>query len=565
MLALQVKRFTDPTILIWIVVLIILLPILRPGFFSFHDETHIVDVYEMIRSLELNGFPPRFAPDFNFNLGHPYFNFYYHLPFYITTVFHYLGFSMTDGFKYMLGLSVILAVSGFYFLLKNHVGKIPAVFGSLVYILSPYFAVDLYVRGSPGEMYIFALLPWAGYLLDKYLKQPNPIKLALVSIAIFLIGISHNVLLPFIYSLLFLYGLMSLMILKRGFKESFRVFLPFLLGVFIAAYYLLPAFTEIKFISTYEQINIEDHFPFIKQLIIPHWGYGISIWGGLDDISFDIGSVNLILLLISFAIFRWAKREIKILLIFFWVVFLIAVILSNSRTLFFWESIRFLKLVQFPWRMLLLTTIATSFIAALAIEVLNAKFKKIVPIFLLITFALLIGLNIWHYQPSEYKTITDEEYLQRYFANRTLKGNGERANLSPVYLNFTEDFIPPTIWQTKRPGGLLDQVKMATNSGEISFIQRGMDFEINYSTSVENEIIVPKAYFPGWQAAKDGIKQSIQPYSGYGIIGIPVSSGSGQLELEFQNTPVRTIANSLSAVTAGLILVLLIYPVFKKR
>src|SRR5215204_98621 len=104
----KLKKLLSPVTLIWIVVLIILLPILKPGFFSVHDETHIVDVYQMIRSLNLSGFPPRFAPDFNFGLGHPYFNFYYHLPFYITTAFHYLGFSMTDSFKYMMGSAVVI-------------------------------------------------------------------------------------------------------------------------------------------------------------------------------------------------------------------------------------------------------------------------------------------------------------------------------------------------------------------------------------------------------------------------------------------------------------------------
>lgn len=559
------KYFTNPIILIWAVVIIILIPILKPGFFSFHDETHMVDVYEMMRSLELGGFPPRFAPDFNFDLGHPYFNFYYHLPFYITTVFRYLGFSMTDGFKYMLGLSVVLAASGFYFFLRNHVSKVSAVFGTLVYILSPYFAVDLYVRGSPGELYLFALFPWAGYFLRKYLKESGSINLALASIAIFSIGIAHNVLLPFIYPILFLYGIINLIILKVSSKQSFKIFLPFILGILFAAYYLLPAFAEVKFISTYEQINIADHFPFIKQLIIPHWGYGPSIWGPLDDISFDIGTVNLVLLLISLVIFIWAKREVKILLIFFWTVFLIAVVLTNNRTLFFWESIRFLRLVQFPWRMLLVTTISTSVIAALAIEVVSQKFNKNATVFLITIFLILIALNIWHYHPSEYKQISDEKYLELYFANRTLAGSGEKRGLSQEYLNFTEDFIPLTIWQKERPKELLSKVSFASDSGILNYKEQGLSYQVNYETDKEDKVIINRAFFPGWEAYSGFQKLKIEPYSAFGMIAVPVSSGRGNFSLKFNNTPIRTIANSISAITASLILVLLIYPVFKKK
>lgn len=559
------KRFANPIILIWVVVIIILIPILKPGFFSFHDETHIVDVYEMARALQLGGFPPRFAPDFNFNLGHPYFNFYYHLPFYITTILHYMGFSLTDSFKYMLGLSVVFASSGFYFFLRNHFGKVPSVFGTLIYILSPYFAADLYVRGAPGEMYIFALFPWAGYFLYRYLAKPTSANLSFASIPIFLTGISHNVLLPFIYALLFFYGLIILLIFKTNFKGFLKIVLPFLIGILLAAYYLLPAFSEVKFISTYEQINIADHFPFLKQLIIPRWGYGPSIWGPLDDFSFDIGTVNLILLVLSFFIFKLGKREIKILLIFFWVVFGIAVVLMNSRTLFFWESIRFLRLVQFPWRMLLLTTISTSFIAALTIEVVTEKYKKITPVFLGIIFVLLTTLNIWHYHPSESKRISDERYLQLYFASRTFEGNGERKELSRDYLNFTEDFIPPTIWQNKRPPDLLGSFNFASASGEIDGKIRGLSYDINYSTDQDDKIIVSKTYFPGWEADSETQKLTVEPYSEYGIIAIPIKAGSGSIHLEFNNTLVRTISNSISAVAAGLILVLLTYQFFKKK
>lgn len=550
--------FLNPLILIWIVVLIILFPILKPGFFSFHDETHIVDVYEMKRSLEVYGFPPRFVPDFNFNLGHPYYNFYYHLPFYIAALFNFAGFPLTDSYKYMLGIAVILAATGFYLFLRNHVSKIGAVFGTLVYILSPYFAVDLYVRGAPGEMYILAFFPWAGYALYRYLSNANSVNLAFASIPIFLLALSHNVLLPFIYSFIFLYGIVNLLILKTKPLNYLKIFLPFILGVLLASYYLIPALTEVKYISTYEQINIADHFPFIKQLITPHWGYGPSIWGFLDDISFDIGTINLILLGLSVLLFKFAKKNFKILLIFFWAIFTLAVILMNFRTLVFWESIRFLRLVQFPWRMLILTTISTAFIAAIAIDIFSEKFKKFSLGFLVIIFISLMGLNIWHYQPSEYKEVTDERYLELYFANRTLEGNGVRSGISPEYYNFTEDFIPPTIWQSKRPAELLMDLQFATGAGELSADVNGLSYNISYNAPVPNKILVAKTYFPGWIAISNNQTLPVEAYPPYGIIAIPITESSGQIKLELKSTPIQTASNLISAFALIVILVLLI-------
>ncbi len=561
LLAQKVNIFKNPAILIWIFLLVILFPILRPGFFSVHDETHIVDVYEMIRSLQLGGFPPRFAPDFNFNIGHPYFNFYYHLPFYITAKLNFLGFSLTDSFKYMMGIAVIVAAWGFYFFLRNHVSKLAAVVGTSIFLLSPYFAVDLYVRGAFGELFIFALMPWCAFFIKKYLDNKRFLFLGMAGFLIGLLSISHNVLLPFAYLILFGYGLTNLIANKKKPKEFIKLFLPFVLGICLAAYYLLPAFFEIKYISSYEQFNIVDHFPFIKQLLIPHWGYSVSIWGPLDDISFDIGSVNLLMVVLAIILFKFIKKEQRSFLIYFFIVFGITLILTNNRTLPFWESINFLRLVQFPWRMLLFITIATSFISAIAFETaLNKLSKRSGLIFSIALVVLLTALNIWHYHPSESKEVTDEEYLERYFANRTVEGNGVRNELSHEYLNFTEDFVPPTIWQSDRPDRILEPVSV-TPSGIVQYNEKGLGYEINYQATESGEIIVSKAFFPSWKAKNsEGADLEILPYSEYGIIAIPVKAGSGTIHLKYGNTQIENTANIISAISALVILVLLVYP-----
>lgn len=553
--------FKKPWILIWTILLVILFPVLKPGFFSVHDETHIVDVYEMLRSLQAGGFPPRFIPDVNFGIGHPYFNFYYHLPFYITSPLHFAGFSMVDSFKYMMGISVVIAAWGFYFFLRNHVSKLSAMVGTLVFLLSPYFAVDLYVRGAFGELFIFALLPWCMFFIKKFIDSKKLFSLALAGLLIGLLSISHNVLLPFAYLILFGYGLTNLSAINSKPKEFVKLFLPFFLGIGLVSYYLLPAFFEIKYISSYEQFNIADHFPFIKQLIIPHWGYGPSIWGPLDDISFDIGTVNLFMVVLVLGLFKFTREYQRTFLIYFLGVFAVALILTNNRTLFFWESVNFLRLVQFPWRMLLFITIATSFISAIAFETAFNKFnKRNGIIFLAGLITVLTIINIWHYHPSEYKTTSDEEYLKRYFATRTVKGNGVRNELSQEYLNFTEDFIPPTIWQKKRPVTLLKPVSLATSSGIIEYKEKGLGYEISYKTSEPNQIIVSKAFFPNWTAIDEaGRVLKISPYSEYGVISVFVEPGEGTIDLTYKNTEIENIANIISAVSALVILVLLIY------
>jgi hypothetical protein len=177
---------------------------------------------------------------------------------------------------------------------------------------------------------------------------------------------------------------------------------------------------------------------------------------------------------------------------------------------------------------------------------------------------MLILFNIWHYHPSEYKQTTDEQYLERYFANRTLLGNGVRGNLSPEYLNFTEDFIPPTVWQKKRPDGLLEEVSLATQSGSVNFSSSGQSYDIFYNTPVPNKIIVAKTYFPGWEAEGNSGKINTEAYSELGIIAVPVPEGSGRVRLKFEDTSIRTAANLITVLSGLAVLILMIYPQFKK-
>lgn len=530
------------------------LPVLRNDFFSIHDETHMVDLYEMFRALATQGFPPRWAPDLNFSLGHPYFNFYYHLPFYITSVFMFLGFSMIQSFKNFIFLSIISSIIGFYFFTREYFSKTSAILASTLYLYTPYFAVDLYVRGAVGELAVFALLPWAAFSITRLMRQTTLLRFITTAITVGLLGIAHNVLNIFIFPLLASYGLF----LARGenFKKKTAILiLAIIFGLGLSAYYILPALIERQDISNYEQVKIEDQFPFIKQLLIPHWGYGTSHWGPNDDLSFQIGIMNLIALVLAVIFLFKTKKSIAA---FFIIVFIVSVILMNSRTLPFWNLHPVLRTFQFPWRLLIFTTISTSFLFGFVSENLLARIdRKKITIFGSVGVICTILLTGWYFRPSEYKQINDERYLELYFANRTLKGNGERVGLSLKYLNFSEDFIPPTRWALKRPKDLPKSLVEPKNKAKISVTKKGLDYLINISSEKENFLKIYLTYFPGWTALVDGQIKPIFPVTNFGIIGLNIPGGNHVIKLIFKNTPIRLIANLVS-LGSGLVVILLV-------
>ncbi len=381
----------------------------------------------------------------------------------------------------------------------------------------------------------------------------------MLSVTIGLLALSHNVLHIFSFPLLFIFGVL-LSIKYKDLKKIFKLFLSFAFGITLASYYLIPAIIERRFISSYEQINLVDHFPFIKQLIIPSWGYGISTWGPYDGMSFQIGVINLLAVLGAILLIKKIKN--KILTAFFLVTFGLSVILMNSRTLPLWQLNKLFHFIQFPWRLLIFTTFSSSLLLGLVTnELLNTFKKKELFIFTGILISIIL-VNIWYFKPSEFKNVSDEKYLEAYFANRTLIG--ERGSLSQEYLKFSEDYIPPTLWQKQRPKDIFKEKVFAEKEAVITYQEDGLSYQIEYTSKEDNEVSIATTYFPGWNGYIDGNLTQTFPKSDLGFISFSAPAGYHRVVLIFENTKVRTISNLVSLFSALSLIVLLLFS-FKKK
>ena len=61
-------------------------------------------------------------------------------------------------------------------------GKFPSLVGSILYLYTPYRAVQIYVRGAIGEVVIVSLLPIVALFLLKVIKSPKAKTIALTSL-----------------------------------------------------------------------------------------------------------------------------------------------------------------------------------------------------------------------------------------------------------------------------------------------------------------------------------------------------------------------------------------------
>ena len=194
---LKLKKISQNKLLIPFLLIIFSIPaiysLLRKGFYEPHDLHHLADIYQMARALSSGQIPPRLGPDFIFNYGYPLFNFYYVLPFYIGALFFFLLGSLTLSYKLVFILSVFVSLFGMYLFLKEFFGRFPSLVGTVLYLYTPYRALQIYVRGAMGEALALALFPFVGYILVEIIRSGKKwakVFLGVIICSLFLL--SHN-------------------------------------------------------------------------------------------------------------------------------------------------------------------------------------------------------------------------------------------------------------------------------------------------------------------------------------------------------------------------------------
>ena len=129
----------------------------------------------------------------------------------------------------------------------------------------------------------------------------------------------------------------------------------FINSIGLTLFFWLPVLLERSFtyfdsISTGKELF--KHFPTLGQLIYMKWDFGTSLPGPNDTMSFTLGPVHWLIILLAFLV---KKRG------FFHWGFLVFVFLALPVSAWFWRLFPMLNFVQFPWRLVLFLTLFGSF------------------------------------------------------------------------------------------------------------------------------------------------------------------------------------------------------------
>lgn len=490
------------------------LPLFGKGYIPTHDgEYHIIRFIEFFRMMSAGYLFPRWAPTLNSGYGLPIFIFHYPFPNYIGAFIQNIGIQAVDAFKLSLAVGYICAGIFSFLWLKKMFGIKAGVTGAIVGSFVPYWFVDLYVRGSVGEVWAMVFV-FAALFLCEYGNK------ILFSFAIAGLILSHNIL-----AMLFLPFLFGYSFLRKK-----RLNIWFLFGVLLASYFWIPAILERLYVVGLNTVNFREHFVQLYELIIPSWGTELSgsSFAG-NKMSFQIGIMPICILFISFMMYlKKIYGKMNSLYCYFCVVFFVAVCFMMSWTIILWEQISFLQFVQYPWRFLSFIIPTSAFMTAIVSYHIRMRIISMSIIILAIIFSYT------YMRPVIYAQRDDPYYLSR--KNFTDGTSSMGNSFSTIW----------TEWKNKRSDYLIS-IQNGQMKGDFSK-QSFLDREFTVASQVGANVSMPILYFPGWSVRLDNKNIPIE-YETEGIIQFAVPPGIHRVRVSFAETTIRICGDILSMLT----------------
>ena len=528
------------TLLLVVFSLVTIWPLFAPGYFSHHDDLHIIRIFEMRKCFADFQIPCRWVPDMGYGSGYPLFNYYNPFIYYLGAVLSYItGYIWAS--KILFATALILGPIGMYFLVKEFLGKLPGFVTAVVFMFAPYRALDAYVRGALAELFAISLIPVILLFVLRLIKQGKKMDFFVLTGVSGIFLTTHNISVILWSPLIFLWALFWLH--KYKFANLKFLSLSLLLGLGLSAFFTIPAFFERNLVTTETltrgDLDYHAHFAGINQLFFSRfWGYGASRLGPEDFLSLQIGwphwwlAVMLTFLLIFLSIKHRARREI-ILPVFFVITFFASVFMMHNKSTPVWELFDILNYLQFPWRFLAVAIFSASLLGGFIVALIKSKYKYFISV-LIVVFAVLANWN--YFRPGEFYTdMNDQKKLTGELWEEQQKG----AVL---------DYLPRT---AKEPRELASGAIVIKGEAEIRSFIKGSDFwelEANIISN-EAEIELPIFNFPIW-----GDRVDSQGLSYGGRVTLVLEKGVRVSRGFFKNTIIRSAANLITLTSFGVLI-----------
>jgi hypothetical protein len=498
---------------------------------SGHDfEFHLNSWLEVLSQWKLGIVYPRWAALANFAYGEPQFLFY-------PPASWTLGAALSAIFPWTLVSSLyiwlVLVAAGvsMFLLARRWLDRRDATFAAVLYAVNPYHLVIVYWRSAFAELLAGALLPLLLLLLLRADEKGRRVTvfLALLLAAAWLTNEPAAVMIH--------YSLALLMVVIAWQRGSTRVLLvgtvAMVLGAALAAFYLLPAAYEEKWVNIAEAVSSGlrpvDSFLFARTSDAAHDVFNRVIsWIAIAEILLTLAA--------TWAARSWRSRDRTLWYsLVAWAAACALLMVSITGPV--WNVLPKLRFMQFPWRWMLCLGVPFTLLIVLGVR----RWTVRVGIYLAMLGVLAFGWN--HFQPPWWDHAADLREMQNLMATGAgYEGVDEYTPVGADPSSVDKDARRVTV-----DGPAHAAIHVSQWNPEFKLFTAEMSAPDNLALRLFN--------YPAWRVEVNGRLVQAGAREDTGQMLVPVEAGPNRVQITFLRTWDRSAGGWISIMAIVLVLV----------
>lgn len=526
-------------IIILIVAMVISIPLCWKNWDYYHDDgiQHIAKAFltsEAMKKGESFTVLSRLENGF----GYSWDLFYGPLSGFVVAVIGNIFQNIIVGYKLVLFLGLFFSgISMYYFTKKITEDPNVGLLSSILYMVMPYHLTDMYIRGNIAEFLSFVFIPMIFLgLYHLFHEEKKDWLLVIGAVGIVLI---HNLMTIVCALMAFVYVAVNLPKLKeKKIREKFFFNLAFILCI--------TSFFWVPFLGTSVSTRYEVYEPGKMATAESVQNNGIKLRqlvATYNDGSyvFEFGPHILIMLCFTIAAFRRIVPEMKKEYIFFLLVGILATFMATKYFPWKWLGDK-ISFIQFPWRMMEISSFCLSFVCAVNLGIVIKNFKWI-DVIVLGTIAVVYTFALKGLIPMTEEKLQDPKEIDYGFVTGRntdcLTGMGKN------------EYLPKNAYDhyfylaTRENTAIILEGEANIENWKKDGNQASAKIEIPEKALIE----LPYVYYPGYQVTIDGaVAKTYESENGFLMIGLgPIEKAD--LRVEYVGTDSAKFAKVVSVVS----------------
>ncbi|MGC9394375.1 MAG: hypothetical protein ACP5J4_05925 [Anaerolineae bacterium] len=551
-------------------------PLLRADLTCGYDN-----VFHLWRAVQIDHlwsqgvFFARWAPDMAHGFGFPLYIFVSPGTAMGAALLHRLGLAWPLAMNALFALGMIAGGLFMFFLARDLFGTHGGMVAAVGYVYAPFLAYDVFNRGSLSESVAWAFPPLILWSVQRWAVRRETGFLVAGVFGLAALILTHH-LFGFLFAPLLALWVLLLGYLARDWRVIWRGVLLGALGMGLPAFFWLPPLLERGWVQTERLLGtwvFDYHYNFLSLdhvLALPRVAdpYLINDWP-----QKSLGLIPAVIALLP--LLRWPRlsRASRSIVVLLWVLTLGYAFLVLSHSVWLWDRLPLLPYIQFPWRYLgpaafCLALLAGAGLSSSTDVTKNGPAKSVRPIkdavhtfVTLGLMATLIAANLGWFFPASCAAPVDTSPAAMIAWERMTDtlGMTAKGEYLPIWVErFPESAALDAAYAAGGPIARLDADALPSGATITHAEYGALHAIIDLTTLTAFQVRYLAFYYPGWHVTIDGTPVAVTPEAETGLLTFPVPAGAHRIEVWFGETPLRRVADGISALSLVLLVGLVV-------